>query len=83
MTKGTTSFGRRNKRNHIQCIRCGNESYHKQKNECASCAYPERRWRNPGSIKAKGRRAEGTGRMRHLKKYVRINMKKSIANNRC
>ncbi|KAI5186075.1 large subunit ribosomal protein L37e [Nematocida homosporus] len=81
MSKGTSSFGKRNKRNHIQCIRCGNESFHKQKRQCASCAYPERRWRNPGSIKAGRRQAEGTGRMRHLRTYMRINLKKSLANN--
>ncbi|KAI5179991.1 large subunit ribosomal protein L37e [Nematocida sp. AWRm80] len=82
MTKGTSSFGKRNKRNHIQCIRCGKESFHKQKHECASCGYPERKLRTPGSIKAVGRRVQGTGRMRHLRKYMKINLKKSLRNNR-
>lgn len=82
MTKGTSSFGKRNKRNHIQCRRCGKESYHKQKHACASCGYPKPKWRNPGSIKAVGRRAVGTGRMRHLRKYVTLNLKKSLSNRR-
>ncbi|KAI5192063.1 large subunit ribosomal protein L37e [Nematocida sp. AWRm77] len=81
MTKGTSSFGKRNKRNHIQCARCGKESFHKQKRSCASCGYPEKKWRNPGSIKAVGRRAQGVGRMSHLKKYLKINLRKSLANN--
>jgi len=82
MSKGTPSFGKRNKRNHIQCCRCGNEAYHKQKRSCASCGYPERKWRNPGSLKSYGRRAQGTGRLRHMKKYIEINNRKSLANNR-
>lgn len=82
MSKGTASFGKRNKRNHIQCIRCGKESYHKQKRSCASCGYPEKKLRTPGSIKAVGRRLEGKGRMRHLRKYRIRNLRKSIANNR-
>ncbi|OAG31414.1 large subunit ribosomal protein L37e [Nematocida displodere] len=82
MTKGTSSFGKRNKKNHIQCLRCGNESYHKQKHSCASCGYPEKTLRNPGSPKARSRQAQGTGRLRHLRKYLRINLKKSLANNR-
>ncbi|KKO74989.1 60s ribosomal protein l37 [Vairimorpha ceranae] len=45
-------------------------SYHKQLRKCASCAYPEPKWRNPGSIKARRRNALGTGRMRYLKKVI-------------
>lgn len=46
-------------------------SYHKQKRRCASCAYPETKIRNPGSVKALRKRTTGTGRCRHLKKVLR------------
>ncbi|KAI5173217.1 large subunit ribosomal protein L37e [Nematocida sp. LUAm3] len=82
MTKGTSSFGKRNKRNHIQCLRCGSESFHKQKRQCSSCAYPKRKLRNPGSLKAVGRTAQGTGRMRHLRKFMLINKNKSLVANK-
>lgn len=71
MSKGTSSFGKKNKRNHTMCKRCGNMSYHKQLRKCASCAYPEAKMRTPGSIKARRRRNVGTGRMRHLKKIMK------------
>nr|6ZU5_LJJ Chain LJJ, eL37 [Paranosema locustae] len=70
-SKGTSSFGKKNKRNHILCVRCGSMSYHKQKLRCSSCGYPEKKLRNRGSPKARRRRGEGTGRMRHLKKVRR------------
>ncbi|KAM0672218.1 60S ribosomal protein L37 [Ordospora colligata] len=50
------------------CRRCGRQSYHKQKNSCSSCAYPNPKMRTPASIKARRRRNIGTGRMRHMKK---------------
>ncbi|KCZ81726.1 hypothetical protein H312_00905 [Anncaliia algerae PRA339] len=46
-------------------------SYHKQKKTCSSCGYPEKKLRNPGSIKAVRRNTTGTGRCRHLKKLAR------------
>ncbi|XP_064605920.1 large ribosomal subunit protein eL37A-like [Liolophura sinensis] len=67
-TKGTSSFGKRNKKTHSHCRRCGRRSYHIQKKVCASCGYPSPRLRHYNwSIKAKRRKTTGTGRMRHLK----------------
>lgn len=71
MSKGTPSFGKKNKRNHLLCPRCGNMAYHKQKNRCASCAFPEPRKRNPASIKAHGRGRQGCGPMSYMKKELR------------
>jgi large subunit ribosomal protein L37e len=39
MVKGTPSFGKRNKRTHILCRRCGSKSYHVRTKECSSCGY--------------------------------------------
>ena len=39
MTKGTASFGKRNKKVHIRCRRCGRVSYHKRHKECAACGF--------------------------------------------
>jgi large subunit ribosomal protein L37e len=39
MTKGTPSMGKRNKRTHIICRRCGKHSYHASNSECASCGF--------------------------------------------
>jgi len=39
MVKGTASFGKRNKRLHIRCRRCGRTSYHVKHNYCAACGY--------------------------------------------
>ncbi|MHA1828980.1 MAG: 50S ribosomal protein L37e [Candidatus Heimdallarchaeaceae archaeon] len=40
MTKGTPSFGKRNKKhNHIVCRRCGKHSFHKRHKVCASCGF--------------------------------------------
>ncbi|AFN83390.1 60S ribosomal protein L37 [Encephalitozoon romaleae SJ-2008] len=71
MSKGTASFGKKNKRNTEMCRRCGRQSYHKQKNSCSSCGYPNSKMRNPGSIKARRRRTVGTGRMRYMKRELR------------
>lgn len=71
MSKGTPSFGKKNKRNHLLCPRCGNMSFHKQKRACASCAFPEAKKRNPASLKAKRRSAQGCGSMRYIKKEIR------------
>lgn len=45
-------------------------SYHKQLRKCSSCAYPNPKWRTPGSIKAIRRKAQGTGRMSHIRKVI-------------
>ncbi|MDT7864481.1 MAG: 50S ribosomal protein L37e [Thermoproteota archaeon] len=40
MTKGTTSFGKFNRRpTHIRCRRCGNHSYNRRKRYCAHCGF--------------------------------------------
>ncbi|MFB0560689.1 MAG: 50S ribosomal protein L37e [Candidatus Lokiarchaeia archaeon] len=39
MTKGTPSMGKRNKKTHIRCRRCGKHSYHIRKKFCAACSY--------------------------------------------
>lgn len=71
MSKGTPSFGKKNKRNHLLCPRCGNMAFHKQKRACASCAFPEPKRRNHGSIKARGRGTQGCGSMRYMKRELR------------
>merc|ERR1712117_14627 len=69
MTKGTTSFGRRNKKVHMTCRRCGNRSYHIQKKRCAACGYPDKKMRSYNwSEKAKRRRTQGVGKMKHLRR---------------
>lgn len=72
MSRGTPSFGKKNKRNCTSCIRCGKPSYHQRHQRCSSCGYPERKMRTPGSIKARRRRQQGTGRMRHMKQFQSI-----------
>jgi len=68
MTKGTTSKGERHTKSHTMCRRCGKISYHFQKQRCSSCAYPKPQMRQYNwSVKAIGRRTQGTGRLRHLK----------------
>jgi len=39
MTKGTPSFGLRNRKTHIMCRRCGQKSYHIRKKVCSSCGF--------------------------------------------
>ncbi|TFF87395.1 MAG: 50S ribosomal protein L37e [Promethearchaeota archaeon] len=39
MTKGSASFGKRNKTVHIRCRRCGRVAYHKTKKVCAACGF--------------------------------------------
>jgi len=41
MTKGTTSFGKHQKRTHVLCRRCGKKSYHIRKRECSACGFGE------------------------------------------
>merc|ERR1711976_863472 len=68
MTKGTSSFGKRNNKTHTLCRRCGRSSYHIQKKTCAQCGYPSAKMRRYNwSVKAIRRKKQGTGRMRHLK----------------
>ncbi|MEA3282363.1 MAG: 50S ribosomal protein L37e [Euryarchaeota archaeon] len=39
MSKGTPSMGKRQKKTHIRCRRCGSISYHKTKKVCVSCGF--------------------------------------------
>ncbi|MCD6164393.1 MAG: 50S ribosomal protein L37e [Candidatus Odinarchaeota archaeon] len=39
MGKGTPSMGKRNKKVHIRCRRCGRRSYHVRKKYCAACGF--------------------------------------------
>ncbi|MBL7169890.1 MAG: 50S ribosomal protein L37e [Candidatus Aenigmarchaeota archaeon] len=41
MSKGTPSMGKRNKRSHVLCRRCGNRAFHIRKRRCSSCGYGE------------------------------------------
>lgn len=72
MTKGTRSFGKKHTKSHVLCKRCGQRAYHVQKQQCASCAYPQPKMRRYNFLyKAKRRRTQGTGRCRYLKKVLR------------
>ncbi|MFH1105996.1 MAG: 50S ribosomal protein L37e [Candidatus Aenigmatarchaeota archaeon] len=37
--KGTPSFGKRNKKTHIACRRCGRHAFHVMKSCCSACGY--------------------------------------------
>ncbi len=37
--KGTPSMGKRNKRLHIRCRRCGRNAYHIKHKYCAACGF--------------------------------------------
>ena len=39
MAKGTPSYGKKNKKTHIVCRRCGKISYHPGKRTCSSCGF--------------------------------------------
>ena len=39
MTKGTPSFGRKNKKTHIRCRRCSKHTYNISKKKCSFCGY--------------------------------------------
>jgi len=41
VTKGTSSFGKRNKVVHIRCRRCGKHSFNVSKGRCAHCGFGE------------------------------------------
>jgi len=72
MTKGTSSFGKRRNKTHTLCRRCGKSSFHIQKKVCASCGYPAAKIRSFNwSVKAKRRKAPGTGAQKHLRKVHR------------
>eukprot|EP00913_Durusdinium_trenchii_P017646 g16585.t1 len=65
-------MGKRHKKTHSMCPRCGKRSYHNQNKKCASCGYPAAKIRSyEWSKKAKRRKAPGTGRMSYVKHIVR------------
>mmetsp|Transcript_33418 Transcript_33418/g.78129 ORF Transcript_33418/g.78129 Transcript_33418/m.78129 type:complete len:164 (+) Transcript_33418:76-567(+) len=69
---GTPAMGKRHKKTHMLCARCGKRSFHVQKKRCASCGYPDKKMRGyRWSIKSNRRRAPGTGRMKHLRHMPR------------
>ncbi len=39
MAKGTPSMGKKNKKTHIACRRCGKRAYHVRKKVCAACGF--------------------------------------------
>jgi large subunit ribosomal protein L37e len=39
MTKGTPSMGKKNKRTHLACRRCGKKTLHVRKKICSACGY--------------------------------------------
>jgi len=39
MSKGTPSKGKRNKKTHIACRRCGKRAYHIRDGVCAACGF--------------------------------------------
>ncbi|RLI62694.1 MAG: 50S ribosomal protein L37e [Candidatus Asgardarchaeum californiense] len=39
MVKGTPSFGKKNKKTHIRCRRCGRRAYNVRKKRCAACGF--------------------------------------------
>ncbi|MDX1612323.1 MAG: 50S ribosomal protein L37e [Candidatus Thermoplasmatota archaeon] len=39
MSKGTPSMGKRQKKTHRTCRRCGKHAYHVRKKRCASCGF--------------------------------------------
>ncbi|MHC1579545.1 MAG: 50S ribosomal protein L37e [Candidatus Alkanophagales archaeon] len=62
MSKGTPSMGKRQKRTHGICRRCGRRSFHISKRRCAACGFPNPRWRKYNwTVKqlARARRREG------------------------
>merc|ERR1719334_10523 len=69
---GTEAMGKKNKKTHGLCIRCGKRAWHNQKKKCASCGYPAKKIRSyEWAKKAKRRRAPGTGRQRYVKTLAR------------
>ena len=52
MTRGTPSMGKHNKAHtHIRCRKCGKNSLHRRLRRCASCGWPDAKWRKYNWIK--------------------------------
>ena len=73
MTKGTTSQGPRHVKTHTFCRRCGRRAFHRQNKICGSCGFPRKKMRHYDGVncKVRGRRGQGTGRMKYLKDIPR------------
>ena len=73
MTKGTTSQGPRHLKAHTFCRRCGRRAFHRQKKECGACGFPRTTMRRYDGVyrKVRGRKGQGTGRMKYLKDVPR------------
>ncbi|MCK4336072.1 MAG: 50S ribosomal protein L37e [Candidatus Aenigmarchaeota archaeon] len=39
MTKGTPSFGKKQKKTHVLCRRCGRHSFHASGGVCSACGF--------------------------------------------
>ena len=39
MAKGTPSFGKKQKKTHVLCRRCGRHTYHASKGFCSACGF--------------------------------------------
>merc|ERR1712087_999102 len=72
MGDGTPAMGKRHKKTHGLCVRCGKRSFHLQKKTCAACGYPAKKIRSyQWAHKSQCRHAPGTGRMKYLKTLPR------------
>ncbi len=54
MSKGTPSMGKRQKKTHIRCRRCGSVSYHKTHRVCSACGFGKSRKMRKYSWSEKG-----------------------------
>ena len=82
MTKGTWSKGKRNRKSHGICPRCGRRAFHKRKKVCASCGFPNAKMRSYNwCTKAKRRRKTGTGRMKYLRRALKRRSNRRQFNN--
>ena len=73
MTKGTTSQGPRHLKTHTFCRRCGRRAFHRQNKICGACGFPRKTMRRYDgmNIKVRGRKGQGTGKMKYLKEVPR------------
>ncbi|MCW3131636.1 MAG: 50S ribosomal protein L37e [Candidatus Methanospirare jalkutatii] len=45
MVKGTPSMGKRQKKSHVVCRRCGKHAFSIHRHRCSACGFPARRMR--------------------------------------
>lgn len=51
MSKGTSSFGKRSrKQKHVICRRCGEKSFNVQKGKCSNCGFGESKKREDSCL---------------------------------